>query len=294
MKRLGFYPGCCLIGTSKEYNDSVKALAKKFDIELIEVPDWNCCGANSAQNLNKELSLSLPARILALAEKEGLEEVVVPCACCFGRLATTQHELNENPKVKARVAEIIEMEYKGTTKLLNVIQMIDKYINGDIEKKVVKKFEHKVACYYGCLLIRPHKILKFDRQEDPQTLDVLMKKAGAEPIDWAFKTECCGAGFAVPLTDVVERLSAAIVDDAVSRGAEAIIVACPLCLSNLDMRRPGMKKYMKHKSDIPIMYITEAIGQATGIDFKELGLHKHYMPVHLKSCSNCQTATANN
>ena len=83
MKKLGFYPGCCLIGTSKEYNDSVQAISKEFDIEFVEVPDWNCCGANSAQNLNKELSLALPARILALAEKAGLEEVVVPCACCL-------------------------------------------------------------------------------------------------------------------------------------------------------------------------------------------------------------------
>jgi len=292
--RLGFYPGCCLIGTSKEYNESVQALAKKFDIEFVTVPDWSCCGANSAQNLNKELALSLPARILALAEKAGLEEVVVPCACCFGRLATTQHELNENPQMKSKVAGIIDMDYKGTTKILNVIQMIDKYINGNIEKKVIKKFEHKVACYYGCLLIRPYKILKFDRQEDPQTIDVIMRKLGAEPIDWAFKTECCGAGFSVPITEVVAKLSATIVDDAVSRGAEAIIVACPLCLSNLDLRRPGINKYLKHKTNIPILYITEAIGQATGIDFKELGLHKHYVPVNLKSCSNCQLVTTNN
>jgi heterodisulfide reductase subunit B2 len=294
MKKIGFYPGCCKTGTSREYNDSVVAMAKNFDIELVEVPDWNCCGANSAQNLNKELALSLPARILALAEKAGFDEIVVPCACCYGRLSVTQHELNGNPPLRDKIASVIGMEYNGTTKIINAIEMISKYINGNVEKKLVRKFDKKVACYYGCLLLRPHKVLKFDREEDPQTLDVLMKSIGAEPIDWAYKTECCGAGFSVPITHVVERLSAAIVDDAVRRGAEAIIVACPLCQSNLDMRRKGIDKILHKKTKIPVLYMTQAIGYATGLDFKELSMHRHWVPVDLTSCGYCHPVNENN
>ena len=92
------------------------------------------------------------------------------------------------------------MEYRGTSKILNVIEWIDKYIIPKLDAKVTKPFNYKVACYYGCLLVRPDKILNFDRAEDPQTMDVVMRKLGAEPIDCAYKTECCGAGFSISRT----------------------------------------------------------------------------------------------
>jgi heterodisulfide reductase subunit B len=110
-------------------------------------------------------------------------------------------------------------------------------------------------------------------------MDILMKRSGAQPIDWAFKTECCGAGFSVSRTDVVSKLSGNIVKDAADRGAEAIIVACPMCQSNLDMRRPQINEYLKEKVDIPVIYITQAIGLAVGLSPKEVGLQKHFVAV---------------
>ncbi len=280
MVKLGFYPGCSLEGSSREYSESVLAIAKKFDIELVQVPDWNCCGASAAHNLSKELALSLPARILALAEKAGFDELVVPCAACYNKISVTKHELYEDVKLKERVKDIISMDYTGNIKILNVIQMIEKYIIKDIQYKLENKFLHKVACYYGCLLVRPNKILNFDRPEDPQSMDNVMKALGAEPIDWAFKTECCGAGLTVSRPDVVNKLSGNIVEDALSRGAEAIIVACPMCQANLDMRRPGIDKYLNKKTTIPVIYLTQAIGLAVGCTEKELGLQRHFVPVN--------------
>jgi heterodisulfide reductase subunit B len=157
--------------------------------------------------------------------------------------------------------------------------MLDKYITPNLGSRVVKPFDHKVACYYGCLLVRPHEILKFDREEDPQSLDVLMLKAGATPIDWAFKTECCGAGLSVSRTSSVGRLSGKIVGDAKDRGAEAVIVACPMCHSNLDMRRDSINSYLGEKIDIPVLYITQAIGLVVGLDRKALGLQRHFVKV---------------
>jgi heterodisulfide reductase subunit B2 len=276
---LGFYPGCSLKGSSREYAESVIALAKAFDIELQEIKDWNCCGATAAHNLNKELSLALPARILSLAEKQGLTEIVVPCAACYSRLTVTKHELSERPELIKTVTEANNLEYSGSVEVLNIVQMLDKYIIPNIEGKIVKPFDHKVACYYGCLLVRPHEILKFDREEDPQTLDVLMLKAGATPIDWAFKTECCGAGLSVSRTSSVGRLSGKIMEDARDRGAEAIIVACPMCHSNLDMRRDAINTFLGEKIDIPVLYITQAIGLAVGVDRKALGLQRHFVKV---------------
>ncbi len=279
--KLGFYPGCSLEGASREYNESVMAVAEKLGIELVSIPDWNCCGATAAHNLDKELSLSLPARNLALAEEAGLTELVVPCAACYSRFSTTQHELLHDEKLHKKINEIIGKDYKGNLRILNVIQFIEEFIIDKLDANIKFEFDKKVACYYGCLLVRPNKVLNFDRTEDPQTMDVVMKKLGADAIDWAYKTECCGAGFSVSFTEAVGRLSGKIVEDADHRGAEALIVACPMCHSNLDMRRPEINKYNGKKLNIPVLYITQAIGIALGIDNKKLGLQRHFVDVKL-------------
>ncbi len=278
--KIGFYPGCSLKGSSREYNESVVAIAKALDLELVEIKDWNCCGATAAHSMNEELSLSLPARILALAEAQGLKEVVVPCAACYNRLMVTQHELKDNNK-RERVTDIIKMPYSGDLKIINVLQMLETYAMDKIQEKVTKPFAHKVACYYGCLLIRPHKILQFDRVEDPQSMDAMVKLIGGTPINWAFKTECCGAGLSVSRTDLVAKLSGNILKDATERDAKAIIVACPMCQSNLDMRRGAINETLSNPSDIPVIFITQAIGLALGLNPKELGLERHFVNVKL-------------
>lgn len=279
--KTGIYPGCSLTGSARDYNESVMAIAQAFGIVLEQVPDWNCCGATAAHNLNKQLSLALPARILAQAEKAGMEEIVVPCAACYSRLVVTQHELRIHPELKNQVSEVIEMDYRGTTRILNVIEWIDKYIVPTLEEKKVKPFTHKVACYYGCLLVRPASILKYDRAENPETMDIVMKKLGAEPVDFAFKTECCGAGLSISRTDIVAKLSGKIIEDAEYRGAEAIIVACPMCHSNLDMRRPDINKYWEQKFNTPVLFVTQAIGLALGLSPEKLGLKRHFVEVKL-------------
>jgi heterodisulfide reductase subunit B len=280
--KIGIYPGCSLTGSARDYNESVFALAKAFDIDFEQVPDWNCCGATAAHNLNKELSLALPARILALAEKNNLEEVIVPCAACYSRLVVTQHELKKDPELKNRVSDILKMDYKGTTKILNVIEWLDKYIIPKLDGRVIKPFEHKVACYYGCLLVRPNKVLNYDRAEDPQTMDLVMTKIGSTSVDFPFKTECCGAGFSISRTDIVSKLSGKIIEDAEYRGAEAIIVACPMCHSNLDMRRADINKYWNRKFNIPVIFVTQALGLAIGLKPSELGLKRHFVEVNIK------------
>jgi heterodisulfide reductase subunit B len=279
--KIGIYPGCSLNGSARDYNESVFSLAKAFGIQPVQVPDWNCCGATAAHNLNKELSLALPARILALAETNNLDEILVPCAACYSRLVVTQHELRKNPELKNRICEVIEMDYRGSTKILNVIEWIDQYIIPNLDEKITKPFGYKVACYYGCLLVRPNKVLNYDRAEDPQTMDVVMSKIGATPIDFPYKTECCGAGFSVSRTDIVSKLSGKIIEEAEHRGADVMIVACPMCHSNLDMRRSDINKYWKREFDLPVMFVTQAIGLAIGLTAKEVGLQRHFVKVNL-------------
>ncbi len=278
--KLGFYPGCSLQGTAREYNESVKALAPVFDIELVDIEDWNCCGASAAHAVNKNLSLALPARILALAEQQGFNEIVVPCAACFNRLAVAQYEMNNDAELKQQTEKAIDMTFDNKVRILNVVQFIDKYIKDKIADKLSHKFEHQVACYYGCLLVRPHKIIAFDRVEDPTSIDELMQLIGATPINWGFKTECCGASLSIARTDLVAKLSGNILKDAADRGAEAIIVACPMCHSNLDMRRPQIDEYVGKNISTPVIYITQAIGLAVGLAPEKLGLQRHFVKVN--------------
>ncbi|OGF68291.1 MAG: heterodisulfide reductase subunit B [Candidatus Fischerbacteria bacterium RBG_13_37_8] len=277
--KMGYFPGCSMLGSSREYAESLASVAQKLELELEEIRDWNCCGASAAHNLNHTLSLALPARILALAEAQQLTDILVPCAACYNRLAVARHELLNNKELHSKITSIIEMEFTGTAFPRNILEVLSTLTESGLEQHITSKFEHKVACYYGCLLVRPPAILKFDRAEDPLVMDTIMQKIGATPLDWAFKVECCGAGFSVSRTDLVAKLSQKILDDVEHRCAEAIIVACPMCHSNLDMRRPYIEKLANKKYAIPVLYITQALGLALGIDKTQLGLQRHFVPV---------------
>jgi heterodisulfide reductase subunit B len=288
---IGFYPGCSLEGTAREYSESVITLTKALGIELQQVPDWNCCGATAAHNLNKVLSMTLPARILALAEKAGIKEILVPCAACSNRLIVTQCELFANPGLKTQVEKAMDMPLHNPIRILNVIEFIQEYILSELPNRLKYPFGKKTACYYGCLLVRPHEVLQFDRVEDPQSMDNVMHILGSETIDWPFKTECCGAGLSVSRTDLVAKLSGKIVKEATDRGAEAIIVACPMCHANLDMRRSAIDKFLGKKSNIPVLYLTQAIGLAIGLSEKEVGIQRHLVKVDANKLKVMNTPT---
>lgn len=275
--KIGFYPGCSLEGSSKEYSVSLFAVAEKCGITLEEVKDWSCCGASAAHNLNHDLALALPARTLALAEKQGLTEILVPCAACYSRLASSLFEVTNNDETRKKIESYIDMPLKGEVKILSVIEFLEKYIFPVVDQYIVNKLNQKTACYYGCLLARPKEISTIERTEDPMEMETVMEKAGATPIKWAYKTECCGAGLSVSRTDIVARLSGKIIEDAVDRGADSIIVACPMCHMNLDMRRPEIKKQIKKDINIPVMFITQALGLSMGISADKLGLNKHFV-----------------
>jgi heterodisulfide reductase subunit B len=286
--KIGYYPGCSLLGSSREFDESVRAVAKVIGLELVEVPDWNCCGASSAHVLDHTLSLALPARILAQAEQAGLTEILAPCAACYNRLTSARAALEADPEEARKVAEVIEMPVTGKVKVVNILEVLDRF-QEVIKVKTVAPLGRKVACYYGCLLVRPPKVVNFDRPEDPMSMDRMAAAAGAEPVDWNYKTECCGAAFSVTRTQIVARMSGKIVANAAKHGAEAIVVACPMCHSNLDMRRPEINAYLgaqqgaeaQHLAGtehLPVLFITQALGLAMGLDPASLGLQRHMVP----------------
>lgn len=287
--KVGFFPGCSLEGTAKEFERSLRNISLLAGVELDEVKDWNCCGATSAHSLNHLLSVALPARILALAEQQGYDELVVPCAACYSRLLSTKNEILTNDKLRKKIPDIIEMPFTNNVRPLNVIDFINKYLLEFIKKNIKYTINKKIACYYGCLLVRPPKIANVERYEDPIDMENIVKILGGTPINWAYKVECCGASLSISKTDLVAKLSSKIVEDAFSRGAEAILVACPMCHSNLDMRRQNINKYLNKKISIPVIYITQLIGMALGLDENLLNLKKHFIPVEFTFIDNEKT-----
>jgi heterodisulfide reductase subunit B len=277
--KIGYFPGCSLEGTCKEYNQSLLALANIFDIELVEIKDWNCCGASAAHSINHKLADVLPYRNLVLASAQDIKEIVVPCASCYSRFISTQHELKNNKKLAVEVSEKFSSPFDPSLKILNVLDFIDLYIAPKLAEKNLKSLNAKFACYYGCLLVRPANLINMPNNEDPMAMENILQLMGANCIDWPFKVECCGAGLSVTRTDIVAKLSSNILDDAFRRGAEAVVVACPMCHSNLDMRRKDINKVLKKQIEIPVLFITQALGLGLGIDPKELGLSTHFVSV---------------
>ena len=205
--------------------------------------------------------------------------MLAPCAACSNRLLGAQQELADHPDTRARIERLIDMPYKGTVRILNILEVLAR-----VKDRITPTtpFARKVASYYGCLLVRPARVVNFDRVENPQSMDTLMALIGATPVDWNFKTECCGAAFSVTRTDIVAKLSGKLLDDAVRHGAEAVVVACPMCHSNLDMRRDEINAYLGKDHRTPVMFITQAIGLAMGLDPKDLGLQRHMVPVEFR------------
>lgn len=274
--KVGYYPGCSLSGTGKEYDMSLRKVVGLLGTELEELKDWSCCGATSAHATNHLLSVALPARNLLIAKKQKLQEMVAPCAACYNRMMVTAHELKSKPALENQVAEIIGGNAVSDLSIINIIELFQKIGKENIAGKVKADLKGiKAACYYGCLLVRPFAITNFDDAEQPESMEEIIKWTGAQPVDWNYKIECCGGAHSIAHKEIVVDLSKKILDDAKLHGADVIIVACPMCHSNLDMRQVAIKKAFPKHQEIPVLYLSEFIGLALGLEPKELGLYCH-------------------
>lgn len=293
--KFAYFPGCSLSSTGIEYDMSTKEIAKILGIELWEIPGWNCCGASSGHLTDHRLALALPARNMAIAEEAGLD-VAIPCAACYARSKAVEVAVANSAETRQEVEEIIERKYQGKSKARALVDILANDINAEaIKEKVRKQLKGlKAACYYGCLLVRPTK-MGFDDPEDPQTMDRLVKDLGAETVDWAFKTECCGASHPTTRSDVGLPMLEKIFTAAKEAGANCIVTACPMCMNNLDMRQDQTAKAFSKQYGMPVFYFTELMGLAMGIEPQKLGLDKHFvdaMPL-VKQINNAENKEGN-
>ncbi|MGQ9676789.1 MAG: CoB--CoM heterodisulfide reductase iron-sulfur subunit B family protein [Chloroflexota bacterium] len=275
-----YYPGCSLHGMAREYDHSARLVCQALGIGLNEVEDWVCCGSSSAHSVSHLLSVALPAYNLQLAEKMGLP-LAVPCAACFGRLKTAEHELKDE-KALAQVNEIIDGDFKNSVEILPLMGVFATEERlSKIQAAVTRPLTGlKVASYYGCLLVRPPKVVDLGEDvENPQMMDRIVQAVGAEPVEWPFKTECCGAFMVLPRPDVLHELSHRILSMAKAAGADCLVTACPMCQSNLDMRQGEIEAKYREKLGLPILYFTQLIGLAMGMSARELEFGKHFVAV---------------
>ena len=272
--KLAYYPGCPSDATAMEQDMSTKAVFEKLGVELVEVEDWNCCGAAEVED--PELVYALNARNLAIAEKEGLD-IVTPCSICYYNLERSNIALKADDELRAKVKGIdSSLDYNGKIKAKHVL---DVFVNDigleELSSKMSKKLNLKVAPYYGCYIGRPPETA-FDDPDDPDLMDKLIELMGGEIVPFSqMKTLCCGGPLMMTRSDIAFEMARKILDTAKSAGADCIALACPLCGMMLDGKQADIEKALHVEIDMPVVYITQLLGLALGIDANELGLNKN-------------------
>jgi heterodisulfide reductase subunit B len=204
---------------------------------------------------------------VALAEETGNKMLIIPCSACFQRVKAADFRIKESEAFAKEMASLIEMPYAGSIEVLQIVQLLAR---PDMVEKVREKIKKpleglKTVCYYGCLTVRPPKITQVDDYEDPTFMDTLMEAVGADNRFWAYKTECCSAGLAMARSDVTRRLSGTLLKMADEAGAECIVVSCPMCHANLDMRQKELEQDGRIPKKMPVLYVTELLALAMGV-----------------------------
>jgi len=257
--KVTYYPGCSLEGTARDYADSIHGICSSMNIELEEVPDWNCCGATAAHSINHKASIELAARNLGLAGKLPNSDMLVPCPLCFNRLKTAAHALKEGNGHGSQASPGSE----GPA----VWDLANFFASEDMLEKVSKSVKKplsglKVACYYGCMASRPPHITGATDHENPQSLDRIVAALGATPVAWPYKTDCCGASLMLSRPDMGSKFVGKLYDMAGRMGAQALVVSCQMCQSNLDMYQEKIEADWGRRFALPVFYFTELIGLA--------------------------------
>jgi heterodisulfide reductase subunit B len=270
--KVSYYPGCSLEGSARDYRESVEGVCKRLGIKLVELEDWNCCGATAAHSLKHRASIELPGRNLVLAENAG-NDLVAPCPMCFNRLKAAEKALLKEPTGQYRYT------IKGNVRIWDLADfMAREEVLDLIASKVTNPLKGiKAVCYYGCMTSRPPKITDAKNCENPVSMDRILERLGAEAIDWPYKTDCCGASHVVDRPDMVFKMVRKLYQRALEAGANCIVVSCQMCQANLDIYQDKIGEQMGTAVYLPIIYFTELVGLAMKERRVETWLSRHFV-----------------
>lgn len=259
-----YYPGCSLEGTAQEYDISCRALFEALGDRLTEIPDWTCCGATAAQCVDQFLSVVLPARNLALAEKtETGQDVLVPCSACYLNLKKARQDLLENNPLRAQINQVLAEDGLAVNASVRVRHLLDVLTRDGAVDRVAQLSENRmkdlvIAPYYGCQCLRPY--VEFDDPEQPRSMDALIRATGADVLAWDMGAVCCGASTATTKPQVGKELVGRILDQA--KTAHAVVTVCPMCQMNLERFQ---------SRSVPVVYLPQFLGLALGMPAEALG-----------------------
>ena len=260
--KLAYYPGCVSRSTGREMDASTRAVCSALGIELLELEDWNCCGATHVSN--ELVTTGLAARNMAQTDLP----IMTSCSICYSNLRSAAQRMEE-PEILAKVNAVLTKKYNGA-KILHALDVILEVLADNDERIVVPLKDLKVAPYYGCLLTRPKGI---NSPEFPTILEKLIKRLQAEPLDFRLKTFCCGGPIFMPQVQAAEDIAYKILTEAKKAGAEVIVTVCPLCHLMLDAKQKTLEQRHGEKIGIPVLYVTQLVGIALGLGPEELGLN---------------------
>lgn len=279
--KYSYFPGCSLKGLGRAYEESLLPVMKHLGVELIELDDWNCCGATAYMSVDEQEASALAARNLALAQKAGPYDLLTPCSACYLVLNKAQHNMRDFPTVRESVDRALgaaKMTYDGKTVVRHPLDVLFHDIGVEaIRQKVVRPLTGlKVAPYYGCQVVRPYAT--FDEAWNPTTMDRILAALGAEVLHYPLKTKCCGGSLTGTIPVAGVRMSYILLKEAIRRGADVIATICPLCQFNLDAYHDQIVKRWGD-ARIPTVYFTQLMGLAFGFEPKLLGLKRCFVPM---------------
>ncbi|HDM42934.1 MAG TPA: disulfide reductase [Firmicutes bacterium] len=277
MIKYAYYPGCSLESTNKAYDISFRAIMYHLGIAMKDIDDWNCCGATAYISLSENMAFTVSARNLAIAEKSGATDVIAPCAACYLTLRKAHEYMMEYPEIYAQVNSALNkigLSYEGTIKVKSPLEVIIDDVGLDkVRIAVTNPLKGlKVACYYGCQLVRPRHV--FDDPEEPVKFEELMKTIGADPVYFPFRVRCCGSSTILTYEQQALRMSKNVLLSAKREGADIIATACPLCQINLDAYQRRIEKEFKIKLNMPVVFFSQLVGLALNYKYKEMALDK--------------------
>jgi heterodisulfide reductase subunit B len=260
--------GCAIPYRLASYEISTRKVLKKLGLELVEMPEFNCCGF-PLDPVNHDMMLTLAARNLCLAEQQNLN-IVALCNGCFGILNHVNKELKEDKEVKEKVNGYLKevgMEFKGTVTVKHLIHVLAEDVGFEKIKETVQKplSQLRVVQHSGCHVNRPRKYIGLEDPENPTILKKLIELTGAKCLEYMDEPECCGA----PILGVDEKIPLQLTRDKLDHvravGAQAMITVCPYCHIMYDLNQPRIERAFNEKFSIPVLHYPQLLGLAMGI-----------------------------
>lgn len=275
--KYAFFPGCVLKGVASEAYGATQKVAERLGIELVEIPNWTCCGASHAQSVDALAALAVNARNLAIAEGLGLPVLTV-CNTCTLQLRQAKQRLDRDETLRAKVNAILETSgyhYKGTAEVTHLLWVLDGHselFDGKIQRPLAGM---KIAGYYGCHLLRPPQVMNYEDGRNPRSLERLIRRLGAAPVDFDYKLKCCGFHAYFTAERDVLTITGRAVNSAAQAGADFMVTPCPLCQMQLDLYQPEGREATRTSAEIPVLHLPQMIGLALGMTKEELGVDRH-------------------